>query len=92
MAYMTTHFWPGGTEAQYEATVAAVHPASGLPDGQTFHVAGPTDGGMLITAVWDSQEQYEKFLHEELLAKTIDGGFSGAPEERSAEVTNLVSA
>ena len=33
MAYLLHHFWPGGTEDQYRATQAAVHPGSGLPGG-----------------------------------------------------------
>jgi hypothetical protein len=35
MAYLLTHFWPGGTEDQYRTSLAQVHPANGLPDGQT---------------------------------------------------------
>ena len=31
MAYLMSHFWPGGTEEQYRATLAAVHPDGGLP-------------------------------------------------------------
>ncbi len=48
MAYLQTHFWKDGTEEQYEAMLKAVHPADGLPKGQTSHVAGPTEGGYLI--------------------------------------------
>lgn len=29
MAYLITHFWPGATEEQYEATLAVVHPPGG---------------------------------------------------------------
>lgn len=58
MAYMITHFWPGATEDQYKATVAVVHPPRGLPEGQSYHVAGMTDGGVLITAVWDSKWRF----------------------------------
>jgi hypothetical protein len=92
MAYLITHFWPGATEAQYEATVAVVHPPSGLPEGQTYHAGGTTDGGILITAVWDTKEQYETFLHDKLIASMpIEGGFSGQPQERVAEVSLLVT-
>ena len=45
MAYGIVHFFPGGTQAQYEASIAAVHPANGLPPGQIFHAAGPSEGG-----------------------------------------------
>lgn len=93
MAYLMHHFWPGGTEEQYRATVGAVHPASGLPDGQTFHAAGPTDGGFLITAVWNSKAEADAFMSGTLMAAMpIEGGFSGAPEERAAEVANLEKA
>jgi hypothetical protein len=91
MAYMVTHFWPGATEDQYNATVAVVHPPGGLPDGQTYHVAGPTDGGILITAVWDSKEQCDRFVRDKL-STPIEGGVEGRPQERGAEVTNLVTA
>ena len=46
MAYAIVHHFPGGTQSQYEASIAAVHPADGgLPDGQIFHAAGPSEGG-----------------------------------------------
>ena len=63
MAYLQTHFWPGGTEEQYQSMLRAVHPADGLPEGQTSHVAGPTDGGYLISVVWDSKEHSERFMN-----------------------------
>lgn len=90
MAYLLTHFWPGATEEQYRTTIAAVHPPGGLPDGQLYHAAGPTEGGILIAAVWDSKESSDRFVHEVLLpSMPVDGGFDGQPEERAAEVANL---
>lgn len=93
MTYLLTHFWPGGTEEQYRASVAAVHPPTGLPEGQTYHVAGPTEGGFLIVAVWDSKERSDRFVNETLLAKMpIEGGLEGPPQERGAEIANVVTA
>jgi heme-degrading monooxygenase HmoA len=90
MTYLQTHFWPSGTEEQYRAMLKAVHPSEGLPGGQTAHVAGPTDGGYLISVVWDSKEQSERFMNDTLMpAMPVDGGFVGAPEERVAEVAHL---
>ena len=91
MAYLLTHFWPGGTEEQYRANLAAVHPASGLPAGQRYHVAGPTEGGFLIAAVWDSKEDSDRFVNEVLMKTSVEGGFTGTPEGRYAEVVNLVT-
>ncbi len=93
MAYLMTHFWPGATEEQYRANLAEVHPEGGLPDGQIHHAAGPTEGGILIAAVWDSKESADRFMSEVLIpSMPVDGGFEGQPEERVAEITNLQTA
>ena len=85
MAYGVVHFFSGGTEEQYEASIAAVHPSDGsLPDGQTFHAAGPSDGGWSIMAIHESQESWEKFRDGTLVPRMmagIAGGFQAPPEE-----------
>jgi hypothetical protein len=89
MAYLLTHFWPGATVDEYEATIAAVHPPGGLPEGQTYHAAGPTEGGILIAAVWESKEQSDRFVQDTLLpSMPVEGGFTGQPEERAAEIAS----
>ena len=93
MSYLLTHFWPGGTKEQYRVTLAEVHPAGGLPEGQIYHAAGPTEGGFLIVALWDSKEHSDRFVSETLIAKMpTPGGLVGPPEERAAEVVNLLMA
>lgn len=94
MAYLITHFYEGGTEDQYNAALAAVHPASGLPEGQTYHAAGPTEGGWLVVAVWESKEACDRFVRDTLMPglANMENGFNGPPQERSAEVANLVTA
>src|SRR4051794_40398003 len=67
MAYGIVHQFAGGTKEQYEASIAAVHPSDGsLPPGQTFHAAGPSEGGWTIVAIHDSQEGWERFRDETL--------------------------
>jgi hypothetical protein len=93
MSFLTTHFYEGGTAEQYEATLAGVHPdGGGLPAGQLYHAAGPTEGGWLIAAVWESKESFDTFLSDVLMPKLpeITGGFAGPPQERTAEIANLV--
>lgn len=94
MAFLITHFYKGGTASQYDAVVKAVHPKDGLPPGQIYHAAGPTDGGWLIAAVWDSKSTFDGFVKQTLLPalSEVKGGFNGPPEERSAEVKNLQKA
>ena len=90
MAYLLTHFWPGGTEGQYRAMLAVVHPPNGLPAGQLYHAAGPSEGGFLIAAVWDSKDSSDRFVSDTLMASMpVEGGFQGQPEERRAQISNL---
>ena len=93
MAYLITHFFEGGTQAQYDAIIAKAHPSDGsLPPGQLHHLAGPTEGGFLVVALWESKEQNDTF--QETLFPVI-GALDDPPpppQERTAEVTNQVSA
>jgi hypothetical protein len=96
MSYVVVHQFPGGTQSQYEASVAAVHPADGgLPPGQLSHIAGPSADGWTIVAIHDSKENWETFRDEVLMPKMaagIDGGFSAPPQESGFEVFTNVSA
>ena len=90
MAYGVVHQFPGGTKAQYEASIRAVHPAhGGRPEGQIFHTAGPSESGWTIVAVHDSKESWERFRDATLMPtmqKGIDGGFATPPVETTFDV------
>jgi hypothetical protein len=92
MAHGIVHQFPGGTKDQYEASIAAVHPSDGsLPEGQTFHAAGPSADGWVIVAVHESQESWERFRDGILmprLAEGIEGGFAVPPQETTFTVHN----
>jgi hypothetical protein len=96
MAYGVVHQVKGGTKEQYEASIAAVHPADGsLPTGQLFHAAGPSADGWTIIAIHDSQASWETFRDSILMPRMqegIDGGFTSPPEESGFEVANEVRA
>jgi hypothetical protein len=91
MAYGVVHHFRGGTKEQYEASIAAVHPSDGLPEGQLFHAAGPSADGWTIIAVHESQEGWERFRDGTLMPKMsagIDGGFTTPPQETTFPVHN----
>jgi hypothetical protein len=94
MSYAVVHHFPGGTKAQYEASIRAVHPSmTALPKGQIFHAAGPSTGGWTIVAVHDSKESWEQFRDSTLMPRMkqgIAGGFATPPQETSFEVANLL--
>jgi hypothetical protein len=96
MAYGVVHQFAGGTEEQYRASIAAVHPSDGsLPEGQVFHVAGPSGDGWTIVAIHDSKESWEQFRDGTLMPQMqagIDGGFAAPPQETTFEVRNQASA
>jgi hypothetical protein len=93
MAFVVIHHFPTGTQEQYEASIAAVHPSRDqLPEGQIFHAAGPVPGGWTIVAVHASKESWEKFRDETLMPRFqagIEGGFTEHLEESQFEVYNL---
>jgi hypothetical protein len=96
MAYVIVHHFPGGTEEQYQAALAAVHPSMDtLPDGQLTHMAGPSEGGWTIVAVHDSKESWERFRDDVLMPKMaagIDGSFAVPPQELAFEPRTSLSA
>jgi hypothetical protein len=94
MRYGIVHHFPGGTRAQYDAVLEAVHVTEdGLPEGQLFHAAGPSAGGFTVVAVHDSRESWERFRDTVLMPamqRGISGGFTTLPEETTFEVHNLL--
>ena len=94
MAYGIVHYFPGGTKAQYEASLAAVHPSKDkLPEGQIYHAAGPSEGGWTVVAILDSKERWEKFRDGVLMPRMqqgIEGGFTAPPHETTFEVDTLL--
>jgi hypothetical protein len=88
MAYLLTHYWPGGTEDQYRAVIRAVNAAAG-PQPETFHAAGLTDGGFLIVATYESKAVCDDFVKNTLLPLLpIEGGLVGPPVEHGAEIVS----
>ena len=63
MPILMVHDSPGGTQEQYEQTVARLSDGRGLNslgdwpvDGILSHAAGPTDTGWRVVDVWESAE------------------------------------
>jgi hypothetical protein len=90
MTYVLTHFWPGGTEEEYQTTLAAATKAAGGKIPELFHAAGPSDGGILIVGVYESKEVADRFIEETLMPlMPIDGGLVGPPQAHGAEAIDL---
>lgn len=96
MAFAIIHHFPGGTKEQYEASIAAVHPGEGrLPEGQTFHAAGPVKGGWTIFATFDDKKSWERFRDETLMPamqQGIPGGFQSPPQATEIDLYKVIEA
>lgn len=94
MAIALIHYYEGGTQEQYDRTLAAVHPEGGLPAGQTHHFAGPTDDGFKVIAIWESQGALDTFISDVLQPALADleGGLPGPPAEQHFEISNSATA
>ncbi len=94
MAYGIVHFFPGGTQEQYDASIKAVHPGGpGLPKGQIFHTSGPSEGGWTVVAVHESKASWEEFRDGVLMPRMqagIEGGFTSPPQETGFETHTLL--
>jgi len=94
MAFGIIHHFPGGTEANYRASIAAVHPSPDtLPAGQIFHAAGAVPGGWTIVAVHESKESWERFRDGTLMPRLqqgIEGGFPTPPEETEIDLKTVM--
>jgi len=93
MAIGIIHHFTGGTKENYAASIAAVHPANGLPDGQIFHPAGASPGGWTIVAVHESKQSWEKFWDDVLMPRMqagIQGGFPTPPQQTEIDVSILL--
>jgi hypothetical protein len=96
MPFGIVHTFAGGTKEQYEASLAAVHPADGsLPEGQLLHAAGPSESGWTVVGVHESKESWERFRDGILLPKLtagIPGGFTSPPQETTFETETYETA
>lgn len=62
----------------YESVAAAI--VDPPPDGLIVHVAGPTDEGVRIIDVWESEEAWEHFRAERLAPAIAVLGGPSRPE------------
>jgi len=93
MPYVISHFFPGGTAAQYEAVMVALNGRLGaIPDGQILHVAGPVPGGFQVIAVQASKASWDRFMAETfapIMGNGIRGGFTTPPTAMEFEATHI---
>ena len=75
---------PGMTQEQYDQVHAIFEPKARAARGALFHAAGPTADGWYTFEVWESREDYERFIKDEVTP--VIGADSPMPPMQEMEV------
>jgi hypothetical protein len=79
---------PGGTTEQYDSVVRQLEEGGGhLGEGQTFHVSGPTDDGFIVVDVWNSRDDFDRFMQGRL-GEALQAAGVPQPQIREIPVHN----
>jgi hypothetical protein len=80
MAFVVTMRWPGVTVEQYDQVRKLVDWEGNRADGGILHIAYFDDQGLRATDVWESAEQFQRFVQDRLMPGTVEAGAQGQPE------------
>jgi hypothetical protein len=64
----------GGSDELDEALTAAWDLTSSPPEGNRLRLSGPMVDGWRVISLWDSRQQFERFLRERLHMSLEDAG------------------
>lgn len=80
----------GATLAQYNEVnqKMGLTPGGPGPSGSIFHWAAEEDGTLIVTDVWESREQFDRFAQETMGPLSGQAGFPGPPKMTYYEVAN----
>lgn len=57
----------GMNQEQYDELIKKLEAkGAGNPAGRVYHVAGPSDNGFRVVDVWNSQEEFNTFMQNDL--------------------------
>jgi hypothetical protein len=79
MAVMMQMEWDGIGAEEYDAARQRVNWEGDVPPGALFHVVAVTDGGVRVTDVWESADQFNAFVRDRLMPGIKELGISGEP-------------
>jgi hypothetical protein len=80
MAVVVQLRWDGVTPDQYEQTRVAVNWETDTPPGAIFHVAWFENGGIGVTDVWETADDFQSFVDGRLMPATAQVGIQGEPK------------
>jgi len=81
MAVGVTSLVSGMTPEAYEQMAQYLLPRIKERPGFVLHISGPVDGGYRVTEVWESEEQYTRWIDEEVKPMAQQAGVTVPPHE-----------
>ena len=72
--------WAGVTQDQYNQVMRTLDLDKNPPAGGIFHVAGFTAGTLHVLDVWESQQAFERFQKDRLVAAVQKAGITSQPK------------
>ena len=84
----------GATLEQYDRVMELMGLDQGdtQPEGALFHWVAPTDGGIVVVDVWETDEQFEQFSKEKIGPFTQQVGIPAPPVVTRYAVHNTLGA
>jgi hypothetical protein len=81
------------TLEQYDEVIARMgfEPGGAGAPGGLFHWVTATDGGIRVTDVWETAEQFQQFAETQIGPITQEVGVDGPPEVTTYEVHNYLT-
>ena len=80
MAIMMIMSWPGVSLDQYEEVKGLVRWEEDKPAGGVLHLTAHDGEGLRITDVWDSAEDFQRFVDDRLMPGVAKAGLAGEPQ------------
>lgn len=80
MAIVMSMKWPGVTLEQYEQVRVGTNFEADPPSGGVLHVAAHDGEGMRIVDVWDSADDFNRFVEQRLMPFVQQLGVDSQPD------------
>lgn len=80
MAVVMIMKWEGVTPEQYDAARELVNWEGEKPAGGMFHVSAFSDNALRVTDVWESAEDFQRFVETRLMPGVQQLGIQGEPQ------------
>ena len=80
MAVMMVMSWAGVTAEEYDDVRGKVAWETDPPSGGVFHIASFDEQGLHVCDIWDSADQFDRFVNDRLMRCVKEVGIGGEPD------------